>query len=103
MATPRINLTVVAMTPVQTRFMNMYDGEFTIGGIVPWVSPADIRTSDWDVIVDPSAIADRARQKASQWAATAAPATIDAPATTAENKRTRKVHRVARSAGLDQR
>jgi hypothetical protein len=53
------------MTPVQTRFTNMYDGAFTIGGIVPWVSPADIRTGDWDVIVDPSAIADRTRRKAS--------------------------------------
>ena len=84
------------MTPVQTQFTNMYDGAFTNGGIVPWVSPADTRTGDWDVIVDPSAIADRARRKASQRAANGAPATIDAPAAIADrsaNRRTRKVHR----------
>ena len=89
------------MTPVQTRFTNLYDGAFTIGGIVPWVSPADIRIGDWDAIVDPSAIADRARRRAS--ATTGAPATTDAPAATAENRRTRKVRRVERRAGLNQR
>jgi hypothetical protein len=91
------------MTPVQTRFTNMYEGEFTIGGIVPWVSPPDIRIGDWDVIVDPSAIADRTKRKASQRAATGALARIDAPAATAENRRTRKVRRVARRAGASQR
>lgn len=62
---------------------------------MPWVSPADIRIGDWDVIVDPSAIADR-RRKALQRAANGAPATIDAPAAIAgrsANRRTRKVHR----------
>jgi hypothetical protein len=81
----------------------MYEGEFTIGGIVPWVSPPDIRIGDWDVIVDPSAIADRTKRKASQRAATGALARIDAPAATAENRRTRKVRRVARRAGASQR
>jgi hypothetical protein len=83
--------------------MNMYDGAFTIGGIVPWVSPPDKRIGDWGGIVDPSTIVDRARQKASQRAATGALARIDAPAVTAENRRTRKVHRVARRAGASQR
>jgi hypothetical protein len=90
-------------TPVQTRFRNMYDGAFAIGGIAPWVSPPDIRIGDWNVIVDPSAIADRARRKARQRAATGAPARIDAPAATAENSRTRKVRGVARRAGASQR
>jgi len=89
------------MTAVETRFTNMYDGAFTNGGIVPWVSPTDTRTGDLDAIVDPSAIADRTRRKA--LAATGAPATIDAPATTAENRRTRKVRRVTRRAGSSQR
>jgi hypothetical protein len=81
----------------------MDEGEFTIGGMVPWVSPPDIRIGDWNVIVDPSAIADRTRRKASRRAATGAPATIDAPAATAENRRTRKVRRVARRAGASRR
>lgn len=100
-ATPRGNLTPVRTTPVQTQFTNMYDGAFTNGGIVPWVSPPDIKIGDWDAIVDPSATADRTRRKAS--AATVAPATIDAPAATAENRRTRKVRRVTRRAGSGQR
>jgi hypothetical protein len=69
----------------------MYDGEMTIGGIVPWVSPPEVRIGDWNVIVDPSAIADWARRKASRRAATDALARIGAPAATAENRRTRKV------------
>ena len=92
-ATPRRNLDRCRMTPVQTQFTNMYDGAFTNGGIVPWVSPADIRIGEWDVIVDPR-IAGRARRRAS--ATTGAPATIDAPAAIAgrsANRRTRKVHR----------
>ncbi len=62
---------------------------------------ADIRIGDWDVIVDPSAIADRTRRKASQRAANGAPATIDAPAAIADrsaNRRTRKVHRSCHTA-----
>ena len=63
---------------------------------MPWVSPADIRTGDWDVIIDPSTIADRTRRKAS--AATGAQAPIGAPAAVADrsgNRRTRNVRRVA--------
>ena len=92
------------MTAVETRFTNMYDGAFTNGGIVPWVSPTDTRTGDLDAIVDPSAIADRTRRKAS--AATGAQAPIDAPAAIADrsgNRRTRNVRRVARRAGASRR
>jgi hypothetical protein len=55
-----------------------------------------MRAADRGLIVDPSAIADRTRRKASQSAASGAPAMIDAPAAIADrqgNKRTRKVRR----------
>jgi hypothetical protein len=99
---------IVAYTPLQTRFINLYDRATCTGEILPWVTilPREMRAADRGLIVDPSAIADRPRRKASQSAASGAPAMIDAPAAIADrpgNNELEKFAGIARRAGGSQR